>query len=93
MPFVVCAEDWLRARLSANDLTHSTRNDEQPGTGQASVLVIHGKTSALELAVLPDNILIDADQPFDKLDHCEYLDAPMASGEYCLIRTVPGPDL
>ena len=91
MPFIVCAEDWLRARLSAKNLTYSTRND-QP-TGQDPVLVIHGKKSALELTVLSDSIPVDADQSFEQLDHCEYLDAPMTSGESCVVQTIPGPDV
>ncbi|CAH0521704.1 unnamed protein product [Peronospora belbahrii] len=93
MPFVVCAEDWLRARLYTQNLTHSTRHDQHPGTVKDPVLIIHGKKSALELMVLSDTTPVITDQPFEKLDHCEYLHAPMTSGESCLAQKVRGFDL
>ncbi|KAG6947993.1 hypothetical protein JG687_00015750 [Phytophthora cactorum] len=83
-PFVACAEDWLRVRLkmtSPSNITPSGSAEQQPTD---PVLVIHGKQSALELTVLPDT-QVDADQPFEQLDHCEYLEAPMTSGEVCSI--------
>ncbi|CAH0489853.1 unnamed protein product [Peronospora farinosa] len=91
MPFVVCAEDWLRARLAAKNLTHSTKNNQQ--TSHDPVLIIHGKKSELELTVLSNSIPFDAEQPFKHLDYCEYLDAPMTSGESCVVQTIPGPDV
>eukprot|EP00644_Phytophthora_capsici_P018976 jgi/Phyca11/132526/e_gw1.178.9.1 len=48
-------------------------------------LVIHGKQSALELKVLTDNG-IDEDKPFQGLNLCEYLEAPMTTGESCSLR-------
>eukprot|EP00644_Phytophthora_capsici_P016602 jgi/Phyca11/122315/e_gw1.47.367.1 len=58
----------------------TTNNDDQ------SWLVIHGKRSALELKILTD-VGIDEGQPFLGLNRCEYLEAPMTTGESCsLVR-------
>lgn len=93
MPFVVCAEDWLRARSSARTLTHSTRTDQQLKAGRDPVLVIHGKESVLEITILTDTSVVSADEPFETLKDCEYLDAPMTSGESCSTQIIPGYNL
>ncbi|EEY62193.1 uncharacterized protein PITG_14096 [Phytophthora infestans T30-4] len=49
------------------------------------VLVIHGKRSALELTVLSDSAESPV-EPFGQLEQCEYLQAPMTSGEVCSIQ-------
>ncbi|KAK1942315.1 hypothetical protein P3T76_006637 [Phytophthora citrophthora] len=77
-PFVVCAEDWLRAKLHVNNVTVSTTSN----SGDQPWLVIHGKRSALELKILTD-VGVDEDQPFQGLNRCEYLEAPMTTGESC----------
>ncbi|KAE8891310.1 hypothetical protein PF002_g22036 [Phytophthora fragariae] len=90
-PFVVCAEDWLRARLRAqNDIPVSST--AASGSGDGQWLVVHGKQAALELNVLSSST-IDADQPFEGLNRCEYLEAPMTSGETCSVQPIrcPGP--
>ncbi|KAL3665228.1 hypothetical protein V7S43_009856 [Phytophthora oleae] len=88
-PFVVCAEDWLRAKLHVNEVTVSTTSN----SGEQPWLVIHGKRSALELKVLTCvDAEVDADQPFQGLNRCEYLEAPMTSGESCSF-CCPGPHI
>ncbi|OWZ04754.1 hypothetical protein PHMEG_00023293 [Phytophthora megakarya] len=50
-------------------------------------LVIRGKRCALELNVLSSSDAVDNPQ-FPRLDHCEYLEAPMTSGESCHIKSI-----
>ncbi|KAG7388529.1 hypothetical protein PHYPSEUDO_012315 [Phytophthora pseudosyringae] len=89
-PFVVCAEDWLRARLKVPSPSNLGTTEQHPDP----VLLVRGKQSALELTVLAGaaDTPADADQPFDQLDRCEYLEAPMTSGESCSTRC-PGPHI
>ena len=91
-PFVVCAEDWLRAKSYPQQSIFPTSSDERPHFAPESdpVLVVHGKKSTLQLIMLhnSESIPVDAGRTFD---HCEYLDAPLTSGESCSNRTLRCP--
>lgn len=84
-PFVVCAEDWLRARTMTTALSNPDADDSAENQPTDPVLVIHGKRSALELTVLSDSAESPV-EPFGQLEQCEYLQAPMTSGEVCSIQ-------
>uniref|UniRef100_M4BQU2 Uncharacterized protein n=1 Tax=Hyaloperonospora arabidopsidis (strain Emoy2) TaxID=559515 RepID=M4BQU2_HYAAE len=92
-PFVVCAEDWLRATSYSQQSMLPTSNDEQPRLESDPVLVVHGKKSTMRLLMLnnSESFPIDAGLPFESFDHCEYLEAPMTSGESCSNRTLRCP--
>lgn len=97
LPFVACAEDWLRARLRAqNDIlvSSSAASDNGSGSGDSQWLVVRGKQAALQLNVL-SSTTTEADPPFEGLAHCEYLEAPMTSGELCAVQPMrcPGPHI
>ncbi|KAI9909397.1 hypothetical protein PsorP6_014525 [Peronosclerospora sorghi] len=91
MPFILCAEDWLRATLRAHELTHSTSTDEQVETASDPTLIVHGKTSALEIVMRSNGS--DSLPIAETVEHCEYLDAPMTSGQACWLEPIrcPGP--
>jgi hypothetical protein len=92
--FVVCAEDWLRARLHAqNNVTPiaTTGSGDQQQT--VPWLVVHGKQSAFGLNVLSSSdATIETGQPFAGLDRCEFLEAPMTSRESCSMRITHCPN-
>ncbi|KAJ8525658.1 hypothetical protein ON010_g15455 [Phytophthora cinnamomi] len=100
MPFVVCAEDWLRARLRDQNsipVSSSAVSGSSNIGGDSHWLVVHGRHAALELNVLSNSttIGIAAAQPFEMLGRCEYLEAPMVSGELCSVQPIrcPGPHI
>lgn len=92
MPFVVCAEDWLRATApqeAADDPVANASSDGAP-------LRVYGKHVVLTARLLSstdatvDNV---SDVP-STLHRCEYLEAPMTSGDSCPIRPrCPSPEL
>lgn len=57
------------------------------------VLIIHGKQSTLELMILSKfEPAVDTDPPIQKLNSCEYLEAPMTTGEVCSFGRWLDPD-
>lgn len=79
-PFAMCAEDWLRARLQMTPVM----SDNAVVKATYPVLIIYGKQSTLELMILSKfEPAVDTDPPFQKLNSCEYLEAPMTTGEVC----------
>ncbi|EGZ06850.1 hypothetical protein PHYSODRAFT_530148 [Phytophthora sojae] len=62
--------------------------------GDSQWLVVRGKQAALQLNVL-SSTTTEADPPFEGLAHCEYLEAPMTSGELCAVQPMrcPGPHI
>ncbi|GMF39113.1 unnamed protein product [Phytophthora fragariaefolia] len=90
MPFVACAEDWLRARLSAHNGIPDSSSAASGSGGDSQWLVVHGKQAALELNV-ESTSTTDVEQPFDGLGRCEYLEAPMTTGELCSVQLMRCP--
>lgn len=92
MPFVVCAEDWLRTRLKMMSVIKPVVNASQ---SSEAVLVIHGKHLALEVTFLSDAVEAARDiDSFNKgLHQCEYLEAPMTSGQVCSLQPIRCPGL
>ncbi|CEG44775.1 uncharacterized protein PHALS_01113 [Plasmopara halstedii] len=79
-PYTMCAEDWLRARLQMTLVTNGSFVLKAPNP----VLMIYGDQSTLELTVLSESETpVDTKSSFQQLDTCEYLEAPMTSGEIC----------